>query len=105
MHEDMDPEKETVLLCHHGVRSMRVAGFLASQVTVSGCPHCCSLGLFRLLFLCQGQKGWVSLKDLQQSAISTAAFRLAGWQKLAAAYPTPACCVGLPEAEKCDRRD
>lgn len=34
IHEDMDPEMETVLLCHHGVRSMRVAGFLASQVTL-----------------------------------------------------------------------
>ncbi|CAK0787620.1 hypothetical protein CVIRNUC_010842 [Coccomyxa viridis] len=31
VHEDMDPDKETVLLCHHGVRSMRVAGFLAAQ--------------------------------------------------------------------------
>ena len=37
VHEDMDPDKETVLLCHHGVRSMRVAGFLAAQVTASSC--------------------------------------------------------------------
>ena len=37
MHDDMDPDKETVLLCHHGVRSMRVAGFLAAQVTAFSC--------------------------------------------------------------------
>ena len=28
----MDADKETVLLCHMGVRSRHVAGFLASQV-------------------------------------------------------------------------
>ena len=32
IHDEMDADKETVLLCHMGVRSMRVAGFLASQV-------------------------------------------------------------------------
>ena len=29
--EMLDPEKETLVLCHHGVRSMRAAMFLASQ--------------------------------------------------------------------------
>ena len=29
--EMLDPEKETLVLCHHGVRSMRAATFLASQ--------------------------------------------------------------------------
>lgn len=43
IHEEMDPEKETVLLCHHGVRSMRVAGFLASQVTSSIHSSRCTL--------------------------------------------------------------
>jgi rhodanese-related sulfurtransferase len=27
----LDPGKETLVLCHHGVRSMRAALFLASQ--------------------------------------------------------------------------
>ena len=27
----LDPDKETMVLCHHGVRSMRAALFLASQ--------------------------------------------------------------------------
>lgn len=27
----LDPEKETLVLCHHGVRSMQVSGFLVSQ--------------------------------------------------------------------------
>ena len=38
LHEEMDADKETVLLCHHGVRSMRGAGFLASQVAL-GTPR------------------------------------------------------------------
>lgn len=29
--EDLDPLKETVVLCHHGVRSMQMAQFLTSQ--------------------------------------------------------------------------
>ena len=31
MADMLDPEKETLVLCHHGVRSMRAALFLASQ--------------------------------------------------------------------------
>ncbi|CAL5224588.1 g7295 [Coccomyxa viridis] len=31
IHEEMDADKETILLCHAGVRSRNVAGFLASQ--------------------------------------------------------------------------
>ena len=55
VHEDMDPNKETVLLCHHGVRSMQVAGFLAAQVTASSCPQSCAQCVCRLLLLCQNQ--------------------------------------------------
>lgn len=29
--EELDPERETVVVCHHGVRSMRVAYFLANH--------------------------------------------------------------------------
>lgn len=29
--DELDPEAETVVLCHHGIRSMRVACFLAEQ--------------------------------------------------------------------------
>jgi rhodanese-related sulfurtransferase len=28
---ELDPERETVVVCHHGVRSLRVAYFLESQ--------------------------------------------------------------------------
>ena len=29
--DELDPERETVVICHHGVRSLRVAYFLASR--------------------------------------------------------------------------
>ena len=29
--EELDPEQEMVVVCHHGVRSLRVAHFLASR--------------------------------------------------------------------------
>jgi rhodanese-related sulfurtransferase len=29
--EELDPQKEMVVVCHHGVRSMRVINFLASR--------------------------------------------------------------------------
>jgi rhodanese-related sulfurtransferase len=29
--DELDPERETVVVCHHGVRRMRVAYFLASR--------------------------------------------------------------------------
>jgi len=29
--EELDPEQETVVVCHHGVRSLRVAHFLESR--------------------------------------------------------------------------
>jgi rhodanese-related sulfurtransferase len=29
--EELDPRQETVVVCHHGIRSMRVAYFLASR--------------------------------------------------------------------------
>ena len=50
IHDEMDPDKETVLLCHHGVRSMRVAGFLASQVIqLPSCSTTCSCSLVAAL--------------------------------------------------------
>jgi rhodanese-related sulfurtransferase len=30
-HEELDPEAETVLICHHGYRSMHACMFLANQ--------------------------------------------------------------------------
>jgi rhodanese-related sulfurtransferase len=29
--EELDPENETVVICHHGIRSLRVAMFLENQ--------------------------------------------------------------------------
>ncbi len=47
IHEEMDADKETILLCHAGVRSRNVAGFLASQ---AGPNHLALLQLLEASF-------------------------------------------------------
>jgi rhodanese-related sulfurtransferase len=43
---ELDPQRETVVVCHHGVRSAQVAGYLAS------------LGFARVLNLTGGIDAW-----------------------------------------------
>ena len=43
---ELDPQRETVVLCHHGVRSAQVAGYLATR------------GFVRVLNLAGGIDAW-----------------------------------------------
>lgn len=50
--EDLDPERETVVICHHGVRSYQVCRFLEAQ-----------LGFSNLINLSGGVAAWASDVD------------------------------------------
>jgi rhodanese-related sulfurtransferase len=48
---ELDPERETVLICHHGMRSQRVAGYLEQR------------GFTRLVNLQGGIDAWAAVVD------------------------------------------
>jgi len=53
--QDLDPNRETVVICHHGIRSRMVGRFLESQ------------GFRNIINLSDGVAAWASDVDLQMA--------------------------------------